>query len=75
MFVNSRLFLRAFGKILKSDYKLRHVCLSVCLPAWNNSATSGRIFAKADILIFKKKKSVDKIQNSLKADKNNRHFT
>ena len=28
--------IRLFCKIAKSDYKLRHVCPSVCEFAWNN---------------------------------------
>ena len=40
---------RRFRKNAKSDYQLRHVCLSVRLPAWNNSAPTGRIFMKFDI--------------------------
>jgi len=34
-------FLGAFRKIAKSDYQLRHVCLSVRPPAWNNSVPTG----------------------------------
>jgi len=33
-------------KIAKSEYYLRHVSLSVCPSAWNNSAPIGRIFMK-----------------------------
>jgi hypothetical protein len=44
--------LRRFPKIAKSDYYLRHVCLSVCLSACNNSAPTGRILMKSDILVF-----------------------
>ena len=49
-------------------------CLSVCLSAWNNLAPSGRIFIKFDIS-RSFWKSVQKIQVSLKSDKNNRYFT
>jgi hypothetical protein len=34
---------RRFRGIAKSDYKLRHVCPSVCPSAWCNSAPAGRI--------------------------------
>jgi len=33
-------------KITNSDNELRHFCLSVCPPAWNNSAPTGQIFMK-----------------------------
>ena len=43
-------------KIAKSDYWLRHECQSVRpsvrLSAWNNSAPTGRIFIRFDILAF-----------------------
>jgi hypothetical protein len=45
-------FIRRVSKISKSDYYLRHVCPSVCPPAWNNSAHSGRISIKLDIWLF-----------------------
>ena len=41
------------GKIAESDYQLRHVCPS----ALNNSAPTGRIYIKIDILIFFKNMS------------------
>jgi hypothetical protein len=40
---------RRVRKIAKNDYKLRLLCLSVCLSAWNNSASTGRIFMEIDI--------------------------
>ena len=43
---------RGVLKISKSDLYLRHVCLSVCLSAWNNSASTGRRFMKFDIWGF-----------------------
>jgi hypothetical protein len=54
---NRRWFCRVGGsvfrrarKIAKSDYQLRHVCLSVCLPVrpptWYRLAPSGWIFMK-----------------------------
>jgi hypothetical protein len=65
---------RRVRKIAKSDYSLRHVCLSVCLSAWNNSAPTGRIFMEFDIWVFFEK-SLKKIQVSLKSDKNNGKLT
>ena len=49
--------IRHIRKIAKSDYLL-HVCLSVCLSAWNNSAPIGRILMKCDIRIFLDKLSI-----------------
>jgi hypothetical protein len=43
---------RRVRKIAKSDYYLRHICLSVRPPAWNNFARTRRIFMKFDILLF-----------------------
>ena len=63
-----------FHNIAKNDNKLRHVCLSVRPYAWNNSAPPGRIFMKFDNRIFSEK-SIQKIQVSLKSDKNNEYFT
>ena len=48
--------------------------MSVRLSAWNNSAPTGRIFVKFDIRVFFRK-SIEKIQDSLKSDHNNRYFT
>jgi len=56
--------------IAKSDYYLRYVSLSVCPSAWNNSAPTVQIYMKFDILGFFEK-SAEKIQFSLKHDKNN----
>ena len=49
-------------------------CLSVRVSAWYNSAPAGQIFMKFGIRIFFEK-TVEKIQVSLKSDKNNRYFT
>jgi hypothetical protein len=49
------------------------VCPSVRPSARYNSAATGRIFVKFDIWVFSK--IVDKIQVSLKSDKNNGYFT
>jgi hypothetical protein len=44
---------RCVRKIVKSDYYISHVCLSVCpsvrLSAWNGSTPTGQIFMKFDI--------------------------
>jgi hypothetical protein len=49
-------------------------CLSVCLSAWNNLAPTGRFFMEFDILLFFRK-SVQKIQVSLKSDDSNKYRT
>jgi hypothetical protein len=64
---------RCFRKITKTDYERRRVCRTVCPSARNNADPPGRIFMKCVFSIFKK--SVEKIQVSLKSDKNNGHFT
>jgi len=43
---------RSVYKIAKNEYWLRHVCLSVWLSTWNNSAPTGRIITKFDVWIF-----------------------
>ena len=45
------------------------LCDLVCLSAWNNAASTGRIFIKFDDCV--RFKNVGKIQVSLKSDKNN----
>jgi len=40
------------SQIAKSDYLLRHFCLSVCPSAWKNWAITCRIFVQYDIWIF-----------------------
>jgi len=60
-------FLRHIREIAKSEYYLRR-CLSVRQSAWNNSASTERIFI-FDISVF------FQIQVTLKSDKNNRYFT
>jgi len=55
-------FLDAFAKLRKATVSF---VMSVCPSAWNNPAPTGRIF----------RKSVEKIQVSLKSDKNNGYFT
>ena len=62
---------RIFGrvrKIAKSDFLLRHA--SVRPSAWNTSVPTGRIFIKFDIWLLFLKKIVEKIQVSLKSDRN-----
>ena len=49
--------------------------ISVRLSVWNNSAPIGRILMKLCIVVFFFRKSVEKIQVSLKSDNNNRYFT
>jgi hypothetical protein len=48
--------------------------MSVCLFSWKNSAPSGRILLKFNILYFFRK-YVESIQVSLKSNKNNGYFT
>jgi len=48
--------------------------MSVRLSAWNYSASTGRIFTKLYIRRFFRK-SVEKIQVTLKSNNNNRYFT
>jgi hypothetical protein len=62
---------RQVGKIVKSDYKLRHVCLPVCPSTWNNSTLQLDGFSW-NLSIFRK--SVEKSQESLKSDEINRYF-
>jgi hypothetical protein len=53
-----------------------YVCnfvMSVRPSTWNNSAPTGRVFRKLDIAYFGK--FVEKIQVSLKCDKNNGNVT
>jgi hypothetical protein len=60
---------RRVRKIAKSDYWLRYACP----PTRNNSAPTGRIFMKTDVLDFSK--ICQEIQVSLKSDKNDGCFT
>jgi len=45
------------------------------MSAWNSSAPIGRIVMKFDIYVFFFLKSVEKIQEFLKCDKNNGDYT
>jgi len=49
--------------------------MSVRPSAWNNSVPTGRIFTKFEIRVFFFLKTVENNLDSLKSDKNNRHFT
>jgi hypothetical protein len=64
-------FPRRLRSIQKSNYQLRHVCLS---SAWKNSAHNGGIFMKFDIWVLFRE-SVENVQFSLKSDKNIGYFT
>jgi hypothetical protein len=66
----STLFLGAFTKFRQATISF---VMSVRLSAWNNSATTRRIFMKFCISVFFRK-SAEKIQVSFKSDKNNGHF-
>jgi hypothetical protein len=63
---------------LSQNYKKRLLAKSVCpsflLTARKISASTGRIFTKFESRVFSEK-YVEKIQVSLKSDKNNGHFT
>jgi len=59
-----------FAKFAESDCYLRHVSLSVRPSEWKSSALAERIFMKFCISRFCRK-SVKKIQVSLKSKKNN----
>ena len=58
------LFLNAFAKLRKATISF---VMSVCPSEWNNSAPTGRTLINLSIF----RKSVEKIQVSLIADKNN----
>ena len=60
-------FLGAFAKLRKATISF---VMSGRPSAWNKSAPTGRIFMKFDIWVFFRK-SVERIQFSLKSDKNN----
>jgi len=69
--LNGWIFLGAFAKLRKATIRfVVSVCPSARLPAWSNSARTERIVMKFVLSIFIK--SVDKIQGSLKYDKNSR---
>jgi len=70
--VQKSLYFRHLPQITKSDCLLRQGCLFVCPSAWNISAPSGRMSMKFDSIL---RRYVQKIQVSLKSDKNNWHFT
>ena len=63
-------FVWAFAKFRKGAISF---VLSVCRSVWNNSAPAERIFMKFCLNIFRK--CEEKIQESLKSEKNSRYFT
>jgi len=65
------IFLGAFAKFAKSDYYLRHVCLSVRMEQLGYHCTYFSEFRHLRIF----RKSVAEIQVSLKPDKNNGYVT
>ena len=64
-------YLGVFAKLRKATLSF---VMSVRPSAWNNSAPTERIFMKFYILIFFRK-SVFKVQVTIKSDKNNGSFT
>ena len=60
-------------KFVKSYYQLRHVCLSVCLSAWNSSSPTGQIFIEVNTPGFFENLS-RQFEVSLKSVKNNGHM-
>ena len=79
MSLGSREFLRRFPVGTKSDFYLRHVCLSIRPPlrpsAWNKSAHIGRIFLKFISQDFFFENLWRKLRVSLQSDKNKWYFT
>jgi hypothetical protein len=67
-------FVRTFAKLRNETISFdTTVCMSFSSP-WNNSAPTGWIFMKIDIWGFFGK-FVEKIQVSLKSDRNEKYFT
>jgi hypothetical protein len=64
-------FLGAFAKLRKATVRF---VMSVCHFAWNNSTPNGQILIKFYIQAFFRK-SVERIEVSLKCDKNNEYLT
>jgi hypothetical protein len=64
--------LGAFAELRKG---ITNFVMSVCQPAWNHSALTGRILMKFGILAFFFGKAVGKMQVSVQFDKNNGYFT
>jgi hypothetical protein len=64
-------FLSAFANLRRAAISF---VMSVRPSAWNITTPTGRIFMKFHIRVFFFRKSTEKIQVSLKADKNNGHF-
>jgi len=68
--LNVQEFFRGVCKTSKSDFELRHACLSVCPSARYNSAPTARICISFCIWKFFRK-SIHKIQVSIQSDENN----
>jgi hypothetical protein len=64
-------FLALFAKLWKATVS---IVMSIRLSAWNSWVSTGRIFMKFCIWVFFGK-SIEKIQGSLKSDKNSGYFT
>jgi hypothetical protein len=64
-------FIRCVRKIVKSNYQLRHVCLSVRMEQRGSHCTDFHAIWYLSI----SQKYVGKIQDLLKSDKNDGHFT
>jgi len=62
------------GACVKSRKAFISFVMSVCPSAWNISSPTEKIFAKFGTCVFFLK-TVYKIQDSLKSDKNNGYFT
>ena len=75
-----KIIFKSVRKIAKTEYYLRHVCSSVgpsvCFSfypsAWNNSASTGRIFMKLDIWVLFENLS-RKFKVPLKSDKEDQY--
>ena len=64
------LLTRRSGKLQKATVSF---IISACPSSWNNSTPTGRILIKRDMSIVRK--PVEKIQVSLKSDRNNGYYT
>jgi hypothetical protein len=67
-------FIDALAKFQKMTISLvMSICPSLCLSAWNNSVTNGRIFMKFDIRMFFF--IADDIKVPVLSNKNKAYFT
>jgi len=71
--LHSCTFIGLFGAFAKLRRETISFVISVCPSAWNNSAHIELTFMEFDMSIFRK--TVEKIQVSLKSEKNNGYFT